>query len=86
MGRKVFISTKQLSCKACKMKFKKGDRVKFSRKYIAQFGDSEYKRMLCHFHGKILSVYAGGLVGAVLRYQELGVQAEFYVSSLKKID
>ena len=86
MGRKVCISTKQLSCKACKMKFKKGDRVKFSRKYIAQFFNSEYKRMLCHYHGKILSVYAGGLVGAVLRYHDNEVQAEFYVSSLKKID
>ena len=66
-------------------KFKKGDRVKYSRRFINQFIDSQYKASLCFYRGRIEKVLTNS-IRVNMHYLDFGTYADYTFWALKKID
>ena len=66
-------------------KFKKGDRVRYSRRYINQFVDSAYKSVLKFYRGKVLNVKPDQ-IDTLMQYDGSFCRAEYTKWALKRID
>jgi hypothetical protein len=64
------------------MKFKAGDKVKYSRRYIELYREREN---LVHWHGEVRKVL-GNVVVALMQYQNTRTYGDFLPWALKRVD